>query len=346
MSTPISSTSSAGLQGAPISSATTSGAGQASPSKTATQLDEMMLMAEAPVVSLAAAASSASQLEAAFGHALQNATSVDPSTGQREVSTSADSQLSAALNSFLVQSGFSQQQADAASVGFAAQLAKGGPVDLNASFAETDTTASSVSASYGSQTMSASSVAVNTRSGSVSIAFDPSTGGLSISMGEQRTSTTTSIEETSGPGLLLALPSINIQPLLAGQGQDNNAGVNDTSDSQAPGAASNGAAASSNANGSLQRLIAGLMQPKLHGAQEAGDMLGRMAKAGQQDGVTAKDSASTGDQSTAAPVAATIGFTQPMSVAMHDLNGHGATLFKRPDGSTGAMSFEPTSVEA
>jgi hypothetical protein len=42
----------------------------------------------------------------------------------------------------------------------------------------------------------------------------------------------------------------------------------------------------------------------------------------------------------------TIGFTQTLSISLLDLNGHGTTLFKRPDGSTGAMSFEPTHVEA
>jgi hypothetical protein len=346
MSTPISSSSSsAGLQGTPISPATS---GSASPTKSS-QLKLLSgtttLLPEAMLASLQAAAS-VSQLELAFGQVMKNATPVDPSTGKQEVSASADSQLSAALNSFLVQSGFSQQQADAASTGFAAQLAKGGPVDLNASFDETSTIASSMSASYGSLTMSASSVAVNERSGSVSIEFDPTTGSLSISLGEQQTSTTQSITETTGPAPLLALSPTNMAAMLAGQGQDSNADGNGTLNDQRLAAAPNHTAASSNSNNSVQGMIAELGLPKLLGLQEALDSLSRMAKAAQPDVAATTSSSTPADLSQDQPAAATIGFTQPLSIAMHDLNGHGTTLFKRPDGSTGAMSFEPTNVVA
>ncbi|WP_233829520.1 hypothetical protein [Paraburkholderia sp. ZP32-5] len=308
MSTSISGTSSAGLLGAllpynaPVNAGRTAQTGSLS-------LDA--LTADATNQAIQAAAS-VSQLAQAFMQAAQSATSVDPTTGQHEMSTSASSQLSNALGQFLVQSGLSQQQADAATQGFIAQLDKGGPVDLQAS---SSSVASLAAVSYSSQAMSASTVAVVQRSGSVSIDFDPDTGSVSIT--EQQT----------------ALTSVATVASTGAQSGDDSAG-------QVGGAG--GGNSSNDANDLLGSVLAGLSEPTLHGTQQALDLLKQMTEnARQQDGADAASGQSAGTPSTA-----TIGFTQPMSVAFHDLSGHGTTLFKRPDGSTGAMSFEPLHVEA
>jgi hypothetical protein len=307
MSTSISGTSSAGLLGALLPYNASTSAGRTAQTGSLS-LDALTADATNQAIE---AAESVSQLAQAFMQAAQSATSVDPATGQHEMSTSASSQLSNALGQLLVQSGLSQQQADAATQGFIAQLDKGGPVDLEAS----SSSVASLSASYSSQAMSASTVAVTQRSGSVSIDFDPDTGSVSIT--EQLT-TLTSVATVASTGA---------------QSDGDVAG-------QADGA---GAANSPNdANDLLGSVLAGLSEPTLHGTQQALDLLKQMTEnARQQDGADAASGRSAGTPSTA-----TIGYTQPMSVAFHDLSGHGTTLFKRPDGSTGAMSFEPLHVEA
>jgi hypothetical protein len=224
-------------------------------------------------------------------------------------------------------------------------------VDLSASFSETGTTASTASASYGSMWMSESSVSVTARSGSVSIQFDPTSGNLSISLGEQKTSATQSITETNAPShLFLTVPAADIVTLLPGQDQDSDGASNAATIGQGSAQLSNNTSAPSNSDNSLQSVVAGLGFPKLLGVQEALDSLSRVARgahpAGAPLGSSSAIEAPTQAQVAAAPVVAKIGFMQPLSVAMHDLKGHGTTLFKRPDGSTGAMSFEPTNVQA
>jgi hypothetical protein len=307
MSTSISGTSSAGLLGLLSPYDASPSAGRAS------QTGKLSLAAATLDATNQAiqAAASVSQLAQAFMQAAQSATSVDPATGQHEMSATASSQLSSALGQLLVQSGLSQQQADAATQGFIAQLDKGGPVDLNAS---SSSVTSLAAVSYGSQAMSASTVAVIQRSGSVSIEFDPDTGAVSIT---EQLSALTSVATVSSTGT---------------QSGNDSAG-------QAGGS---GLANSSNNADVLGSVLAGLSQPTLHGTQQALDLLKQMTEnARQQDGDDATPSQSTGTPSTA-----TIGFTQPTSIALLDLSGHGTTLFRRPDGSTGAMSFEPVHVEA
>ncbi len=380
MSTPISGSSNAGLSGALISPVASGSAGHTKSRQTGALPDAGNLAAEALAAAMQAA-NSVSQLASAFGQALQGTTTVDPSTGVSEVSASASSQLSSALDSFLVQSGFSQQQADAAATGFAAQLAAGGPIDLNASFDDTTTLATSMSATYGSQTMSASSVAVNERSGSVAIEFDPKSGKLSISLQEQQVASVTSVMEVSGPSpsAMLSLVPVNVLSLLPAEAQQNNllnmlpaqaqnnllnllpggaqnndadsndADGNDTATAPSAPDAASASAPASDANSVLSGLIAGLSRPTLHGTQDALDLLNRTAKAAQPGGEAASGSGAAADgtqDQDAAPVSVTIGFTQTLSISLLDLNGHGTTLFKRPDGSTGAMSFEPTHIEA
>lgn len=332
-------------------------------SQAGTLADPGSQLAASLAAALQAQVASVGQLMQAFGQAVQSATTVDPSTGVREVSAAASTQLGFALNGFLVQNGFSQQQADAATKDFVAELAKGGPVDLNASFDESVSVASSMSASYGSTTMSASSVAVNERSGSVAIEFDATTGKISISLKEQQISAITTVTQISGPAAftlpMLALPQPQqdgILSLLPGQGhnKNGNGASNDASTDQnaaAQSGAANDKTASSDANSTLSALLAGLSQPTLHSTQEALDLLGQMIKAVQPGNVAgdANGGAATADgtqgESSSGGFSVTIGFTQTLSISLRDLKGHGATLFKRPDGSTGAMSFEPTHVE-
>jgi hypothetical protein len=309
MSTSISGASSAGLLGALIPYNGSVNAGRtAQPSNlslAAATLDDATNQAMQ-------AMASASQLAQAFIQAAQSATSVDPTTGQHEISASASSQLSDALGQFLVQSGLSQQQADAATQGFIAQMNSGGPVDLEAS---SSSVASLASVSYGSQAMSAATVAVVQRSGSVSIEFNPDTGSVSIN---EQLSSLTSIATVSSTGMQSG---------------------NDAGDQAGGSGAGN---SSNDANDLLGSVLAGLSQPTLHGTQQALDLLKQITQnALQQDDADASSSQSSGT-----PSSATIGFTQPMSIAFHDLSGHGTTLFRRPDGSTGAMSFEPLHVEA
>jgi hypothetical protein len=376
MSTPISGSSGTGLLNALLSPGASSHAGNARSSQSGALADAGMPTADTLAAALQAAAASVNQLAQVFVQALQGTTSVDPSTGLREVSASASSQLNAALSSFLVQSGFSQQQADAAASGFAAQLATGGPVNLDASFDETSAVASSMSATYGATTMSASSVAVNERAGSVSIAFEPTSGKVSISLQEQQISAVTSVTQISSanplpPLQLMLLPQtqpLGILNLLpsdshghdtsgdsngdsngASNGQDLAGRSGGSSEADAANAPTNATptdtAATTDANSVLSGLIAGLGQPTLHSTQDALDQLARMAEAAQQNAAAAGDDNPDGPQDPSA-AAVTIGFTQTLSISLLDLNGHGTTLFKRPDGSTGAMSFEPTHVEA
>jgi hypothetical protein len=325
---------------------------------------------DAATVALQAAVASVNQLTQAFGQAFQGASSVDPTTGLSELSSSASSQLSSALTRFLEQSGFSQQQAESAASGFATQLANGGggPVELDASYDDASVSASSMSASYGATTMSASSVALNERSGSVAIEFDPTTGKLSISLQEQQISAVTSVTQISSANplsqLQLALqpqtqpPSIlNLLPSDShGHGTSSDGNGNGASNSNGQGSAGQSGGNSANAPFNdtpsatdaislLNGLLAGLGVPKLHTTQDALDQLNRMANAAQQGGAQPAGDSADGTQDPSSS-AVSIGFTQTLSISLLDLNGHGTTLFKRPDGSTGAMSFEQTHVEA
>ncbi|CAB3763624.1 hypothetical protein [Paraburkholderia solisilvae] len=354
MSISISSSNSAGLPGAPIPQPASVSTGQtgASSSNAIEATATLLPRLDAMVASM-----HVNQLEVAFGQALQSATAIDPSSGQREMSANADKQLSAALNQFLVQSGFTQQQADAASAGFEQQLAGGGPISFTASYAGTSTDAFSVSAGYGSQAMSASGVSVNERSGSVSIEFDPTTGALSVSLEDQRVSATQSVMQGDASGALMSfsLPPASVVTVSSHDGSDSDAAGSGTIDSHvfvgpvdrtAGKATTAGSATPDDASGALNGLIAGLAHPTLHGTRQALDLLGRIASAAQTESEAANRAARATQGGRPQSAAVTLGFTQPLSIARRDERGHGAALFKRPDGGTGAISFKPTNIEA
>jgi hypothetical protein len=354
MSTPISGNNILGLLSVPNSQGTSVSQGQTTSNQVGATPDASLSLSSMQVVASRAEVN-VGLLAQEFAQAANSATTVDPSTGLSEVSATARTQLSSTLNTLLVQSGFSQSQADAATKSFADELAQGGTVDLDASFDESTTVASSMSTSYGtdygSRTMSISTVAVNERSGSVAIEFDPTSGKLSISLAEGQVQSVTSTTEILRPAA--ALPSI--LPTSAGglsAGGDQGGDSTDAKKKQNSAGSLDG---SSDANSLLSGLIARLGQPTLHGSQEALQLLKGVTK-GVQPGnanatTSAGDASSAGTTSTRspsvdAPVSVTIGFTQALSISLLDLNGHGTTLFKRPDGDTAAMSFEPTHIEA
>jgi hypothetical protein len=288
------------------------------------------------------ATSNVSQFEAAFGQILQTATTVDPATGQREMTATADSELSGALQNLLVESGFTAQQAEAASASFGEQLAKGGSVSLNASFAATSTESFKVSgftqafagnivvsAGFGT-TLSASGTIVNSRAGSVSITFDPDSGALSVSLENQSVSATSSVIEVATPGApATSLPSGDTTTVGRNQNPES---TNDDKGSR------------------LRGLIAGLGHPTLLGVSTALDLL-RVAASAAQTENPAKDAGAEHavrlrNPNHAKPATVTVGFTQPLSIVSHGVNGDRATLFRRPDGSSGVVSFGPMNVEA
>src|SRR6202000_2345065 len=100
MSTSISGTSSAGLLGALLPYNASNSAGRTAQTGSLS-LDALTADATNQAIQ---AAESVSQLAQAFMQAAQSATSVDPATGQHEMSTSASSQLGNALGQLLVQS--------------------------------------------------------------------------------------------------------------------------------------------------------------------------------------------------------------------------------------------------
>lgn len=293
-------------------------------------------------IALPVATANISQFEAALGQILQSATTVDPATGHREMTATADRELSGALQNLLVESGFPAQQAQAVSANFGEQLAKGGSISLNASFAATSAESFTVigfskafigniavSAGYGT-TLSASSSIVNARAGSVSITFDPDSGALSVSLENQRLSASSAVIYAATPGGLdTSLPPGNTTTVGRDQNPD---GTNDDGGSR------------------LRGLIAGLGHPTLHGVSTALDLLRLAASAAQTENAAKDAGAKPGDRvpnrNHATPATVTVGFTQPLSIASHGVNGDRATLFKRPDGSTGVVSFGPVNVEA
>lgn len=116
----------------------------------------------------------------------------------------------------------------------------------------------------------------------------------------------------------------------------------------------------SSANNALQQLLAELNQSKLLGQKETSELLQSLpdisakAKAAAQAqgaaGGTAAVAALNGNATTEAgasnTVSVDIGVTQTIALQQLDANGYGNTLYKRPDGSLGLISTQPTHVTA
>jgi len=141
--------------------------------------------------------------------------------------------------------------------------------------------------------------------------------------------------------------------------------------------APNDSAAASNANaaGTLQQLLAELNQTTLLAQKEAATLVSAKAKAAaaakQSADATAASAASSSSSSSSTPAASgsgngspaltgsdasgisasnavsiEIGISQTISLQRLDANGYGDTLYKRPDGSLGKISTQPTHVTA
>ncbi|PLZ04047.1 hypothetical protein CY652_03510 [Burkholderia sp. WAC0059] len=324
----------------------------------------------------AEAASNVGQFSDAFVQAMQSATTVDPTTGQSELQGGSASQLAAALNTMLVNAGFSATQAASATSSFEQQLAQGGEVNLSASFSRT-TALPSANSGSGWQTMPPSAVVVNERSGSVSIQLDPGTGQLSVSLNEQQVSSYTATAQTTGSGIdagllvptlspflmLLSSPGAtgdggsqtgeaegDAQPLAGASAQspadDSAASASGASSDDGTGDTSSGeseildllrhmadvANANSASGGSDEDAAAG--EP----VSEAGDASGAASGADTAGAAQALDASAT--------ITVVVGFSQALSIQSKDSQGYGTTLYQRPDGTTGAMSFEPLRTAA
>jgi hypothetical protein len=162
------------------------------------------------------AATGTGQLAVAFASAIQSATTVDPTTGQRELNNGAGDKLASAITALLVQNGFSAGQASAAAANLNTELANGDPLTLSVGYDNTTQSSLSASGTYGSNaTWSAQSVTQTERAGSLNISIDAS-GTLNVSLKEQTTSNSQYEGEVKGTGTLSA-PVMTIA-LLPGQG--------------------------------------------------------------------------------------------------------------------------------
>jgi len=147
------------------------------------------------------AGTAAGQLTLAFAQALQGATEVDPGTGQLELASGANAQLTATFTKLLQQSGFSSDQASAAAASLESQLAQGGDVSLSASYAQDSSVSASLSSTYGSGAASSVSALDTTqRAGSIVIGVDLATGQLSVDLTSQNISSYQAQGEISGSG--------------------------------------------------------------------------------------------------------------------------------------------------
>jgi len=140
------------------------------------------------------------QLALAFAQALQSATEVDPATGHLEIIAGANAQLSSALNTLLVQNGFSSDAASAATASFASDLAQGGTAVLSAGYDVATQATGSVSSNYGSGSASSASAIDSTdRSGLISIGVNLDTGELKIALDATTSSSYATTSIVTGP---------------------------------------------------------------------------------------------------------------------------------------------------
>jgi hypothetical protein len=150
----------------------------------------------------ASAATTTGQFTLEFAQALQSATTVDPSTGHREILAGASAQLVTTLNALLVQNGFTSAQAAAATSSLPAQLAQGGQINLSASFDQSTSNSQSIAIAYAQQSRSVNATSTLERAGSVSIGINLDTGSLNVSLNEADTSTYHAVGQINGVGTL------------------------------------------------------------------------------------------------------------------------------------------------
>ncbi|RFU48358.1 hypothetical protein [Paraburkholderia sp. DHOC27] len=332
----------------------------------------------------ATANTAAGQLALTLAQMLQSTTTVDPTTGYREMTDGANQQLTSALSAFLQANGFSAQQAAASVSGLAGQLAAGGDINLSAAFQDTTTASASSAEVYAGQSSLTSAVAVSERSGSVSIGLDLETGQLSVSLTEQSGSTYGLLAANMG-GDGQGAPSVDSAAYVAGapnglNGADTSSADSPLSETMAYSYVMSQQASSFDAQGSVEAmstasgntaveydsqrgsenaasnssgnanynlfdwLNANSKHPRLYGDADTQDALKRMSQAASQT----NEGASTGGvaQTAATLQSVSVGFSQVLSVQQLDATGHGTTIFRRPDGTIASMMSQPLHVSA
>ncbi|RKP55702.1 hypothetical protein D7S86_10765 [Pararobbsia silviterrae] len=154
------------------------------------------------------ASTSAGQFAVGFAQALDQATSVDPTTGKLEVNSGASDQLAAALNALFMQYGFTQDQATQATQSLTQELTNGDPLSLSAGFDSITSSSVSASGAYGANgTWTANTVTQTELSGSLNISVD-ATGQLNVSLTSQTVSTAQYTGEVQGTGTAPSSPIV------------------------------------------------------------------------------------------------------------------------------------------
>lgn len=344
------------------------------------------------------AATSAGQITLTLAQILQSATSVDPSTGHREITDGANAQLTSALSAFLVANGFSEQQAAQGVGGLFGNPSETGEMNLSMMFQDTTSASSSSAEVYAGQSGLTSATVVTERSGSISVGINLDTGQLSVSLTEASASSYGLSAEASSTTAGAATASLdgaaNVtgEPSLSGKDDGPNVGAASpsplseslaysyvmsqqstasTSSADGQGSATATSTASGNTSAEYNADINGEPNMAELAAPDASQdtnfdlfdwlsansaprpfvvddgvpgAMTRMANSVRQRGENSPESGVQPTETVPAPV--NVGFSQVLSVQQRNLTGHGTTIYKRPDGSVGAITAQPIRVTA
>lgn len=150
------------------------------------------------------------KLAVGFAQALESATFVDPTTGEREIKSGKSGELVAALNALLMQNGFSQDQASQVTQSLTNELANGEPISLSSSYDTVASSSVSASGAYGANGVwTANSVTQTEQSGSLNISIDAN-GQLNVSLNAKTVSTAQYTGEVKGTGTAPSGPLVVI----------------------------------------------------------------------------------------------------------------------------------------
>jgi hypothetical protein len=292
------------------------------------------------------AASSNSESDVlAFGlaKAIDDATTVDPVTGHRELVKGAGDKLTAAVTKLLTDNGFSADDAAAATANLSKELAQGGKITLSLNQESDVTSTQAVAGTDATGTAAAAEVVSSQFASTINIGIDLDTGALSVSVQSQsaflagataQSQTGSASDASASNGSALAsqygLSVSNNSSLVA---------------SQQP---------SSQHESPIQQLIDQLSSAKVSKQDQASSLLQQLSEIadGARRGFKVSDPRHLSPGLTIKPAgssqvaSATIGVRVPLAVKQTDKHGYGPTLYQRPDGSLGTYSLKPTSVSA
>ncbi|HTJ92549.1 MAG TPA: hypothetical protein VL424_05500 [Pararobbsia sp.] len=205
------------------------------------------------------------QLAVSFAQAIEQATTVDPATGQREIQQGKAGELASALNALFAQNGFTQDQASQATQSIENELANGQPISLSTSYDNLTSASVSATGAYGANGVwTANSVTQTERSGTLNISIDAS-GQLNVALNSQTVSTAQYTGEIKGTGAAPAGPVVVIDmPGLGGATQAISLGGAGTTNGS-PAVESFGQAAQS----ALAALVSAMPENLLNGTSAA-----------------------------------------------------------------------------